>query len=616
MTLSERSVCITAPGYSRLRSVPPLQRRNPEQNFASRLESAKLPEGRSREVTDQEASPNGGRQASVLRLINDLRFGLGCASQPPIATISNRIRRIGCVFNFPTRPYLRCSRLSGCFLSAASPSQEECTRPGRHNSWQRQRHSQDQGPGASDMPSPHAIASVSKSGPVPTAPALSSTPPQTSATFATTSITSPSPKSIVPKPAPNNPYGAAANSRHYHYGGFSNGRSAQETAYYKGHHIASAIADAQPSQFATTHHLPRTSSLLPSSKVGSDARLGQAPPIFQDPFNAQPIDSLNDFELLPPRRPSRSSSAGGLSDSFRNLNRWSASTTSSRASPVPGHRKNTSNSSRRVSVDVAGSIYTSPRKLQKHRHPSHSGDTSRSPGVTRLRQESVSVVPPLQSLPHIATLPSLEQELQTIPPASPVSVTQRQAFTSETASDHISAAYWDGPAASLEDPTNLSAQFGEGGGKDRSGGPLPGGTMPYTPNGESRGHSRSRSTGAKGSTDTTSSRGKERDRSAKQPSQKAMLSRALQKANTAVQLDNAQNPEGAKEAYSEACDLLQQVLQRTSGEEDRRKLEAIVSSSGALKLDLTHLCSFLKPATNIHQPNTGARRTSSCWHPR
>jgi hypothetical protein len=55
-----------------------------------------------------------------------------------------------------------------------------------------------------------------------------------------------------------------------------------------------------------------------------------------------------------------------------------------------------------------------------------------------------------------------------------------------------------------------------------------------------------------------------------------MLSRALQKANTAVQLDNAQNFEGARESYAEACDLLQQVLDKTSGDEDKRKLETIV----------------------------------------
>jgi len=55
-----------------------------------------------------------------------------------------------------------------------------------------------------------------------------------------------------------------------------------------------------------------------------------------------------------------------------------------------------------------------------------------------------------------------------------------------------------------------------------------------------------------------------------------MLSKALQKANTAVLLDNAQNFEGAMQAYSEACGLLQQVMLRNNGD-DRQKLEDIVS---------------------------------------
>lgn len=88
---------------------------------------------------------------------------------------------------------------------------------------------------------------------------------------------------------------------------------------------------------------------------------------------------------------------------------------------------------------------------------------------------------------------------------------------------------------------------------------------PYAPRGHSRDHS------------GKSSRDMGKPRAQKNPSQKAMLSRALQKANTAVQLDNAQNFEGAREAYAEACELLQQVLDRTPGDEDKRKLEAIVS---------------------------------------
>ena len=69
-----------------------------------------------------------------------------------------------------------------------------------------------------------------------------------------------------------------------------------------------------------------------------------------------------------------------------------------------------------------------------------------------------------------------------------------------------------------------------------------------------------------------------RPRRKKTPSQKAMLSQALQKANQAVVLDNAQNFAGAVQAYDDACELLQQVMLRSSGDEERRKLDAIVSA--------------------------------------
>lgn len=113
---------------------------------------------------------------------------------------------------------------------------------------------------------------------------------------------------------------------------------------------------------------------------------------------------------------------------------------------------------------------------------------------------------------------------------------------------------------------------------------------PYAP----RGHSRDNS--------SKSSRDMGKPRAQKNPSQKAMLSRALQKANTAVQLDNAQNFEGAREAYAEACDLLQQVLDRTSGDEDKRKLEAIVSLVSQ-EQELTKIFINIEfAAPNIHQP--------------
>ncbi|KAF2655125.1 hypothetical protein K491DRAFT_436831 [Lophiostoma macrostomum CBS 122681] len=62
---------------------------------------------------------------------------------------------------------------------------------------------------------------------------------------------------------------------------------------------------------------------------------------------------------------------------------------------------------------------------------------------------------------------------------------------------------------------------------------------------------------------------------ASEKGQKTMLSRALQKANAAVLLDNAQKFEGATEAYEDSCKLLQQVMIRTPSEDDRRKVDAI-----------------------------------------
>jgi hypothetical protein len=93
-----------------------------------------------------------------------------------------------------------------------------------------------------------------------------------------------------------------------------------------------------------------------------------------------------------------------------------------------------------------------------------------------------------------------------------------------------------------------------------------------------------------------------------------MLSRALQKANTAVLLDNAQNFEGAMEAYEDACKLLQQVMIRSSAEEDRRKLDAIVSrlrcgSRYWLLQIFTYVLTSL--ASNLHQSYRRAQETGS-----
>lgn len=125
----------------------------------------------------------------------------------------------------------------------------------------------------------------------------------------------------------------------------------------------------------------------------------------------------------------------------------------------------------------------------------------------------------------------------------------------------------------------------------------------HAPRGLSRGHSRSRS--GKGSND--------KGRGNKPPSQKAMLSRALQKANTAVQLDNAQNFEGAREAYAEACELLRQVLHRTTGDEDKRKLEAIRRTYTSRIEELDQITPWVEEDTKAlpARPNSDARRPDS-----
>ncbi|KAF8538341.1 hypothetical protein BDD12DRAFT_165998 [Trichophaea hybrida] len=61
-------------------------------------------------------------------------------------------------------------------------------------------------------------------------------------------------------------------------------------------------------------------------------------------------------------------------------------------------------------------------------------------------------------------------------------------------------------------------------------------------------------------------------------SPKAMLGSALERAHTAVTLDNAGNYEGAMEAYEDACALLSEVMGRAGEHNDRAKLQTIVST--------------------------------------
>ncbi|KAK4443246.1 hypothetical protein QBC34DRAFT_213175 [Podospora aff. communis PSN243] len=316
--------------------------------------------------------------------------------------------------------------------------------------------------------------------------------------------------------------------------------------------------------------LLRPSSLLPALRIAVDSAIPDTPPALDDPFHdSTPHAPEPAKEHDPPGRRghSRSTSAGGLSDSLRNLNRWSASTTSSRAS-------NLTNFTRRVSSEVLSSAFHSPgRKLHKHKS-STASESPRHEPVVPLRSESPPPVPipPLKSLPRISIGPSLEEEVRGTNLLGRLSPIPQHTHARRPSDDP--GLYWDGTneELGLSPPRTLDRAEPSMSHAAAAG---PATNMPYTQSREARGHSRSRSAGANGVVVEPSSRHRERDRAGRPPSQRAMLSRALEKANTAVQLDNAQNVEGARLAYMEACGLLQQVLQRTAGKEDRDKLEAI-----------------------------------------
>jgi hypothetical protein len=308
----------------------------------------------------------------------------------------------------------------------------------------------------------------------------------------------------------------------------------------------------QPQNGVRLARLPRTSSLLPPPHAAS------APLVYHEGTQLQP----------PVARPSVSVTAAGSqqqrwSASSGSSRRNSVSVSASRNSPVsrpPPSRRTSSFDSTSILTDSAPAAKqrSPPRKLQKARRPSAPSDQlaqlAQAQPQSRTQLPSVGSKSPYIGLPAIKLLPSLEQSVHInlsalhdddgdtnsgISPNAPVA---GQAFYPQSSSR---------PSVAVTSSQPNAMQYDE------------------TQEQRSRGHVRSRS--GKGSIDSTKSR------STKPPSQKAMLSRALQQANTAVQLDNAQDFEGARQAYIEACGLLQQVLQRTSADEDKRKLEAIVS---------------------------------------
>ncbi|ORY13309.1 hypothetical protein BCR34DRAFT_273764 [Clohesyomyces aquaticus] len=329
----------------------------------------------------------------------------------------------------------------------------------------------------------------------------------------------------------------------------------------------------------------------------------------------------------------------GLREGIGNLNRWSQSTTSSSKSAATtttttkekGHQQQASFPRRLSTTSSLTSIHgapSSPSRLNSSSSPSRktpAQPSSRSPASSPARRaagarprspvyhppSSVTTLPQIPSIPAIPLLPATVYD-----PSSPNNSSSNESpstaglFTSSTyatTSTDYFASKTPAPAPSSNAPRPPSRSKA-----DRILGRSPLGSPPlgvlesesrHRPSTAASRPSTAGTTktaqnppqptqrGRVGSVDRDSRNRSEsnassrledgyhgtppRTRERREKDKKTMLSRALQKANTAVLLDNAQNFEGAMDAYGDACKLLQQVMIRSSGEEDKRKLDAI-----------------------------------------
>ena len=355
----------------------------------------------------------------------------------------------------------------------------------------------------------------------------------------------------------------------------------------------------------TRNGQPSTSSIASQSPTKSTA----------------PVSSSQKRALSPdPKRKgsaahSRANSIGGIADGVGNLNRWSQSTVSSKSSATVHNKR--SSFARRLSGSFGsfgGFGSGSPQS------PTNKPSISKSKSSDDSSKRTLTKAPPPSQPPsHPPPRPLRSPKVPTQNAIS-TSITEDRgplqgtedpstpsAFKTATAdyldgkwSGRIVSKHQEGlgdkVATSLtaaSSPRTIKARTRNHGGPEAELAPQAYGspkTLPEGHRGRSErdyskrpgtGHSRNREVAGKGSGGGSSTSSapslRENSQRRKGPSQKAMLSKALQKANHAVQLDNAQNFEGAMDAYGDACDLLQQVMLRSAGDEDRKKLEAIVS---------------------------------------
>ncbi|KAL8949389.1 MAG: hypothetical protein Q9222_004489 [Ikaeria aurantiellina] len=382
------------------------------------------------------------------------------------------------------------------------------------------------------------------------------------------------------------------------------------------------------------HHRQSTRSNSASSSVvtvqrAASTRVASRPnptglgPHSPNDTNFNPANlSVRNISPDPRRRSSavysRPDSGQGVREGVGNLNRWSQSTVSSKSSANHARR---SSFSKRLSGSF-GSFggLTSPQSSSPNGKGASklrpSADTSPEEASKKTHQNPTLQQPP-PLLPPIVTLSSLAQAVDAVD--SPSTATTATPATADLLSPRTNPAdpdyfgsRWKSRSPSSQQRSGRSPNkiiHGRSQGDVKSPPDFAGNppidepkngvaatdraVSKFSKRGSSQfrergreshlGHSGKRGgpvnrTGAPAESEDPSSSSDRHERHRKLPSQKAMLSKALQKANHAVLLDNAQNFEGAMDAYGDACALLQKVMLRSSTDEDRRKLEAVCTT--------------------------------------
>lgn len=401
--------------------------------------------------------------------------------------------------------------------------------------------------------------------------------------------------------------------------------------------MASSLAKQPHHRQSTRSNSASSSSVVTvqraaSTRSGSRANTSGLRPQSPNEINYNPGNlSVRNFSPESRRRSSagngRPDSSNGVREGVGNLNRWSQSTVSSNSSATH-HRKGS------ISKRLSGSLGSFGTFTHPQSSPPNSKGPSRfrpsastSPEEPTRKFASAQAIPqasnqhyhqPPPTLPPIVTLTSLSQAVEAADsPSSAVTATPATADLLSSATYQPEPDYFGNrwrarsplsqprsdpalqkaspipsPGANANAPstnpnrrpptldTEPTAQLTDravskysdrASGQHKKRRREPRSSYSHNHVEENRGR---RSAEAEDLSSGTDRYGKDR----KVPSQKAMLSKALQKAKHAVLLDNAQNFEGAIDAYSDACSLLQSVMSRSSGDEYRMKLESVVSA--------------------------------------